>query len=121
MFSAVHSSILGKPNCTKSNPYIPSTIGTLDVYFHPIKNPSGTVNYVALVEKDDENVVIPSNMVLDNDDISDDENESVNEYEKTTGKNDIFSLDNDYINTFYIGSITVVGLYILFRILDKTR
>jgi len=118
MFSAVHSSILGKPNCTKSNPYIPSTIGTLDVYFHPIKNPSGTVNYVALVEKDDENVVIPSNMVLDKDDISD---EIESEYEKTTEKNDIFSLDNDYIKTFYIGSITVVGLYILFRILDKTR
>jgi hypothetical protein len=36
-------------------------------------------------------------------------------------KKDEFSLDNDYIKTFYIGSITVVGLYILFRILDKSR
>lgn len=121
MFSAVHSSILGKPNCANSNTYTPSNISSMDISFHPIKNPSGTVNYVAIVEKDDENVVIPSNIAVDQDDISDDENESTNEYEKTTGKNDIFSLDNDYINTFYIGSITVVGLYILFRILDKTR
>ena len=34
---------------------------------------------------------------------------------------DPFSIGKDPIKTFYIGSITVVGLFILYRILSKTQ
>ena len=40
-------------------------------------------------------------------------------YENSTPPSDPFSLGKDPIKTFYIGSITVVGLYILYKILNK--
>jgi hypothetical protein len=39
----------------------------------------------------------------------------------TTSPSNIFSIGNDPIKTFYIGSITVVGLYLVYRILDRTK
>ena len=57
---------------------------------------------------------IPKELVIENDEYDDDSNEN----NKTI---DIFDLENDYVKTFYIGSITVVGLYILYRILDKSK
>ena len=32
---------------------------------------------------------------------------------------DIFSLGKDPVKTFYIGSITVIGLFVLFRLIQK--
>ena len=118
MFSAIHSSALGKTGCgcAKGNPYTPSNSGSMDVSFHPLKNTTGTVNYVALIENENEKskIVIPKELKVEDDDCAYSNNTIMN-------TNDIFNLDNDYIKTFYIGSITVVGLYILYRILDKTK
>ena len=86
---------------------------------HPIKNTTGTMNYVALVENENEKakIVIPKDMAIE-DEYDEDESCNVPLNTKTT---DIFDLENDYVKTFYIGSITVVGLYILYRILDKRK
>lgn len=117
MYSSIESSSLVKSSCgcAKSNPYYPSTTNKMDVSFHPVKNESGTQNYIALIENDNENVKIPLNMKIN------DSFDSVDSVDLFDYKKDEFNLDNDYIKTFYIGSITVVGLYILFRILDKSR
>jgi len=122
MFSAIHSSALGKSGCgcAKGNPYTPSNSGIMDVSFLPIKNATGTVNYVALIENENEKakISIPKELVVEDemyDSCSDDSNEN------NTKTIDIFDLENDYVKTFYIGSITVVGLYILYRILDKSK
>jgi hypothetical protein len=119
MFSAIHSSALGKSNCgcAKGNPYTPSITSTMDVSFQPIKNSTGSVNYVALIENDETNKNITSLFDKNTEDTISD----TSEINDSTNTNDIFSLDNDYVKTFYIGSITVIGLYILFRILDKTK
>jgi hypothetical protein len=118
MFSAIHSSALGKTGCScaKGKPYIPSNNSSMDVSFHPIKNTTGTFNYVALIENENEKskIVIPKELKAEDEDCTYSDNAIMN-------TNDIFNLDNDYIKTFYIGSITVVGLYILYRILDKTK
>ena len=119
MFSAIHSSALGKSGCgCKGNPYTPSNSGIMDVSFLPIKNTSGNVNYVALIENENEKakIVIPKEM-----EVIDDESEDTCSDNSNTKTTDIFDLENDYVKTFYIGSITVVGLYILYRILDKSK
>jgi hypothetical protein len=120
MFSVVDS--LGSP-------YKPTTKPKMDVSFVQVKQQNGMKNYIALVD-DDENVGLPI-----------DESETVNsgtEFSKLYKKgeiyatptpdededekiSDIFSLGNDPVKVFYIGSITVVGLYILYRILSKTK
>jgi len=117
MYSPIESSSSVKSNCgcAKSNPYYPSTTNAMDVSFHPIKNESGTQHYIALIENDNENVKIPSNMKIN------ESSDSLDSLDSSDYKKDEFNLDNEYIKTFYIGSITVVGLYILFRILDKSR
>jgi hypothetical protein len=122
MFSAIHSSALGKSGCgcAKGNPYTPSNTGVMDISFHPVKNTTGTVNYVALIENENEKakIVIPKEL-----DIEDETDDSCSDYsnENNTKTIDVFDLENDYVKTFYIGSITVVGLYILYRILDKSK
>lgn len=120
MFSAVDS--LGTP-------YKPTMKPKMDVSFVPVKQQNGTKNYIALIDHD-ENVGLPI-----------DESETVNsgtEFSKLYKKGEIyatptpdedddekidniFSLGNDPVKVFYIGSITVVGLYILYRILSKTK
>ena len=123
MFSAIHSSALGKSGCgyAKGNPYTPSNSSNMNVSFHPIKNTTGTVNYVALVENENEKakIVIPKDMSIEGED--DDTCSGSSNSNSDTNTTDIFYLENDYVKTFYIGSITVVGLYILYRILDKRK
>ena len=121
---------LGKPNLLNRQAFTPKQNPALDILFKPIKNPAGNVNYVPLVsteedkdkdkdEDDSEFVSIPSETV-----------EPVIQEEMTTcaapdagddnkNPNNIFSLGGDPIKTFYIGSITVVGLFILYRMLTK--
>jgi hypothetical protein len=129
MYSPIESSSSVKSNCgcAKTNPYTPSTTNAMDVSFHPIKNESGTQHYIALIENDNENVKIPSNMKINDSSDSSKSSKSSNSSDSSDSldssdyKKDEFNLDNEYIKTFYIGSITVVGLYILFRIIDKSR
>ncbi len=115
MFSSLDSSVLGKKNCgcTKGFSYTPSIIHPMDVEFVLIKNTSGTINYIPLIENGNENTVIPSELKIDE--------KAMDEPYEENKKKDIYSLNNDYINTFYIGSVTVIGLYILFRMINKTK
>jgi hypothetical protein len=122
----------------KPTPYKSSIIPKMDVSFMPIKNSSGGKNYVAIIE-DDEPVGLPLDYTS-NSDIAN----SVTEFSKLykngeiyatptpgddsdddedieTKRHNLFSLGSDPVNVFYIGSITVVGLYILFRILSKNK
>jgi hypothetical protein len=123
MFSAIQSPTLGKSNCSNCKSYNPSTVDTMNVSFKPIKNSCGNTNFIAVVEEDNEIINIPKDMQID--DESEELYKTGNIYaninEEDDNKNNIFSLNNDYVKTFYIGSVTVVGLYILFRILNKTK
>lgn len=114
MYSSIESSSLvkSKCGCAKTNPYHPSNVNTMDVSFHPVKNEAGRQHYIALIENDNENVKIPLNMKI---------NDSLESLNSLDHEKDEFNLDNDCVKIFYIGSITVVGLYILFRVLDKSR
>lgn len=121
MYSSIQSSSLVKSKCgcaNNSKLYSSSNLNSMDVSFHPIMNDSGTPNYIALIDDNhyyhNDNIKIPSNIKI---------NDSVDSVDSVNSVNslDVFHLENDYIKTFYIGSITVVGLYILFRILDKSR
>ena len=121
----------GSRMTNQTKEYQPTTIQKMDVGFRPIVQPEGKVQYVAIIETGEDLIV---------DDSSDSESESKNhnelyENEKIyaplvnspnncqddSNKPDMFSLGNDPIKTFYIGSITVVGLFILYRILTKTK
>lgn len=108
MFSAINSSGLGKKHCGCNNSkyYSPSITNTMDVSFRPIKNTSGTINFIPLLDSKDE-IKVPEEMQIDDE----------------TEMNEISSQDSsmNYVQTFYIGSITVVGLYILFRILERSK
>jgi len=46
-------------------------------------------------------------------------NNEESDNDENDDKNGRFNFINDPINTFFIGSITVVGLFILFRMLQK--
>jgi hypothetical protein len=113
------------------NPYKPTTIPKIDVSFVPVNNEKlGIKSYIAIVQ-DDNDVGLP----LDEPDVANSGTEFSKLYkqggiyatptpdddddDKNTG--DIFSLGKDPVKVFYIGSVTVVGLYILYRILTKTK
>lgn len=122
----------GSRMTNQTKEYQPTTIQKMDVGFRPIVQPEGKLQYVAIIETGEELII---------DDSSDSESETqkkthdelyekrkiytplVNSKDKSnedeSNKPDMFSLGNDPIKTFYIGSITVVGLFILYRILTK--
>lgn len=124
MFTAAS---LEKPTVT---PYKSSITETMNISFNPIEQPNGNKTLVALIDQD-ENIGLPieSECTVADTEFSklykkgeiyatptpDTDDEDDRKY------NNIFSLGNDPINVFYIGSVTVVGLYILFRILSKTK
>ena len=110
--------------------YQPSTIPTTNVTFRPLTQPDGNKQYVALLETEEELILSDEDTILP----EEEEREAPHEklyhnrdiYASTSSPSsakypDPFSLGNDPIKTFYIGSVTVVGLYILYRILTKTR
>lgn len=100
-------------------PYEPKEINPLNVVFLPVVKSTG-MEFVAAAtnDKDDiirvENLAPPSSFsqvsAFDSPDDEDDEN-----------KYGRFDLGKDGMATFYIGSVTVIGLYILFRLLHKTK
>jgi len=123
----------GSRMTNQTKEYQPTTIQKMDVGFRPIVQPEGKLQYVAIIETGEDLIM---------DDSSDSESEtqkkthdelyekrkiytplvnSPNNCQDDSNKPDMFSLGNDPIKTFYIGSITVVGLFILYRILIKTK
>jgi hypothetical protein len=133
---------LGKPSAINYNSYTsPLKSPTIDVSLIPVKNPSGNVQYISVIEED-ETLILPEDMRVDLENDENDASSSQNtrkmaqmgpihaaashddsddENENKRRKKDVFYLGKDSINAFYIGSVTVVGLYILFRILQKTK
>jgi len=113
MFSAA----LGIP---KQTPFRPTTPPKMEVLFRPLTQPDGYKQYVALIETEEE-------LVIKDDSIScpEDEYRANPIYAPAMATTppavpkDPLSLGGDPINTFYIGSITVLGLYLLYRILDR--
>ncbi len=62
---------------------------------------------------------LTDNNVIDTSNNKDDEDEDEEDEEEET--NDRFQFTKDPINSFFIGSITVVGLFVLFRMLQKNK
>ena len=103
-----------------------SNLGTSYVQGYLVSNLLGE-KYVANTNKPNTNVVFePSgsfySILVDDGSIVDTSNNMDNETEEDDdSKNGTFNFVNDPINTFFIGSITVVGLFVLFRLLQKTK
>jgi hypothetical protein len=94
------------------NLYTPTAVPTKHFSIKPLKQPSGAIQYFAL------NSSVPG-ITIDRVDTVLKDTKDKNETEKK--EEDTLSLGGDHIKAFYIGSATVVGLYILFRIITKTR
>jgi hypothetical protein len=111
MFSAA----LGIP---KQTPFRPTNPPKMEVSFRPLTQPDGYKQYVALIETEEE-------LVIKDDSVRCSNEETDTIYSSATTPpavpKDPLSLGGDPINTFYIGSITVLGLYLLYRILNRAK
>ena len=86
----------------------------MGISFLPVKNANGNFNYIPVTKPDTEsddpiqyktaNIPTPSFASPPPDD------DKLNRY----------SIGNDMIKTFYVGSVTIVGLFILYRLLQKS-
>jgi len=104
MFTAA----LGIP---KQTPFQPTNIPKMDVSFRPLTQPGGSTQYVAIIETEEE-------LVIKDDDCEEEEEE---DNTATRELKDPFSLGGDPIKTFYVGSITILGLYLLYKILNRAK
>jgi hypothetical protein len=64
-------------------------------------------------------VVLNSNMATDESDTEDISENRISH--KTSNETPIFSIGKNPVNGFFIGSVTVLGLFILYRLLQKTK
>jgi hypothetical protein len=113
MFAAA----LGNP---KQTSFEPMNIPKMDVTFRPLTQPNGYKQYVALIETEEELVIKDDESV----DCEEEEYKADSIYSPTTAPvepKDPFSLGGDPIKTFYVGSITVLGLYLLYRLLNRSK
>jgi hypothetical protein len=112
--------------------YSPTDKPVTNVIFRHIKQNPIYTNYVALIEKEVEKTIIIGGSdiggsdigISDNeyDDDTDDENIQKDDEDNSSlveSKRDIFYIGSDPIKNFYIGSITSIGLFILYRMLNK--
>ena len=103
--------------------YKPTIVSKTEISFIPMKNNT----YAAIVQDDDDDTIgLPidqpatefSNLYNRGEIYTTPTPDADSESE---AGDDIFSLGKDPVNVFYIGSITVLGLYIFYRILSKTK
>jgi hypothetical protein len=102
----------------KQTPFEPMNIPKMDVSFRPLTQSNGYKQYVALIETEEELVI------KDDDSVGCQEEEYKVDaiYSPTTAPPvDPVSLGGDPIKTFYVGSITVLGLYLLYKILNRAK
>ena len=93
-------------------------IPKMDVSFRPLTQPDGYKQYVAFIDTDEELVIKDDDSVgCPEEDYKADEIYTPT----TTPSKDSLSLGGDPIKTFYVGSVTVLGLYLLYKILNRTR
>jgi hypothetical protein len=112
MFTAA----LGIP---KQTPFQPTKIPKMDVSFRPLTQPGGSTQYVAIIETEEK-------LIIKDDDCQEEEEEEEEEEKEedntdTRELKDPFSLGGDPIKTFYVGSITILGLYLLYKILNRAK
>lgn len=88
--------------------YKPTSVPTMNITLKPVKQPMGNMHYVAIKDAD------TSTYDMDN-------YENIEDDKKKEDRINLLSLGDDNIKVFYIGSVTVVGLFILFRFLTKTK
>lgn len=86
------------------SPYTPVTYKNVNVVFQPMKHKEDA-DYVAII--DEEPVTIHNDLIEKPEFIA--PVEDVN----------MFSIGDDVINNFFVGSVTVVGLFVLFSFLQK--
>jgi hypothetical protein len=102
---------------TKSvSPYKPVTDpNPLNVVFLPIMV-NGNSKYVTTAIDDTDNEIHVENMVDYSEEII-----IVDSTEKPSVSSSIFDIGKNPVTSFYIGSVTAVGLYILFCLLRKSK
>ena len=114
------ASTLGNP---KQTSFQPTIFPKLDVSFRPLTQPGGNKQYVALIETEEELVIKDDESVG----CQEEEYKADTIYAPTTtpaggaDPKDPFSLGGDPIKTFYVGSITVLGLYLLYKLLNRAK
>jgi hypothetical protein len=108
------ASSLGNP---KQTSFQPTNFPKLDVTFRPLTQPGGNKQYVALIETEEELVIKDDESVG----CQEEEYKADTIYAPTIKPEDPFSLGGDPIKTFYVGSITVLGLYLLYKILNSAK
>jgi len=110
MFTAA----LGNP---KQTPFQTMNIPKMDVLFRPLTQSNGYKQYVAFIDTEEELVIKDDDSVgCPEEDYKTDEIYTPT----TTPSKDSLSLGGDPIKTFYVGSVTVLGLYLLYKILNRT-
>jgi hypothetical protein len=83
------------------------------ISFLPVKNEKGNFNYIPVTPattKSDTNELAYKTANIPSFDVPPEDNNRLNR----------FSIGEDMIKTFYVGSVTVVGLFILYRLLQKS-
>lgn len=99
--------------------YNPESYKKVDVVFQPMNQIKAT-SYIALIEEEevvhiDANLLPSSDIELPVGVIS----PEVSTDDDSSKKSNTFSVGDDVVNNFFVGSITVVGLFILFSFLQK--
>ena len=117
-YSSIQSSTLGGSqiqgllaSSLNSGKYTVEKKGTNVVF-----EPTGQF-FAPLVDND---VIDTSNNEQEEEDEDEHEHEQEQEKEKEE-TNDRFQFTKDPINSFFIGSITIVGLFVLYRLLQKNK
>jgi|UniRef100_A0A6C0E1I8 hypothetical protein len=101
--------------------YTPTTVPKTSVLLKPVKHRMGNMNYVAVADPDSTERGMSIREFMTKYDPADSKapEDDDDAHDKKKERN-LFSLGEDGINTFYIGSITVVGLFILYRFINKS-
>jgi len=102
-----------------SKSYTPDYLKTTDISFAPIKNPAGNVNYIAVIDTEDDRIPETEFTKLYRE--GEIYKKPAQQQECASPDSDPFYIGDDPIKIFYVGSLTAVGLYILYRILTKGR
>jgi len=95
--------------------YEPKDPNPLNVVFLPIMK-QNNVDYVTTVTDDAHDVKSIENVVHEKQ-----KQIAAFDDEDPNDKPNIFNIGKNKMANFYIGSVTIVGLYILFRLLHKTK
>jgi hypothetical protein len=104
---------LGYSLTSSTTPYEPADPNPLNVVFLPVMSDNES-KYITAVSDNSDNEIYVKNMIPHSE-------VSVGEQQQEKKPVSLFDIGANPIAEFYIGSVTVVGLYILFRLLHKGK